>query len=155
MSDSESEKTVVDEEDNNVFVVDPEDYQKTQKIKSINKTRTNILELRRSMPSTANTREWKGMNARLSEAVADYGNELLPLIEDALKADILDESDMESESCDIIEFITYDGKRLDDSGDLEGYSVTHCMSVYRQLGRIERKLGLGLELEESKGPAEI
>ncbi|NMJ92755.1 hypothetical protein GLT81_00670 [Nanohaloarchaea archaeon] len=155
MSDSESEKTIVDEEDSNVFVVDPEDYQKTQKIKSINRARMNVLEHRKKTPNTAGSNEWKGINARLAETVADYGNELLPLIEDALEEDILDEDDLESELCNIVEFIMLNGRTRDESGELEEPNPSYSMSVYRQLGRIERKLGLGLELETESEPAII
>jgi len=46
MTDSESEKTVVYEEDNNVFVVDPEDYQKTRKFRAISDAKERVRKKR-------------------------------------------------------------------------------------------------------------
>ena len=48
MSDSESEKTVVDEEDNNVFVVDPENYRKTKKLQAIQDSKDYFTKVRRN-----------------------------------------------------------------------------------------------------------
>jgi hypothetical protein len=156
-----SEKMEIEEadEENNVFVVDPDDYQKTRKLKAINDAKDHVQKLRQDMPPRANKKEWSGIHARIAEAVAMYGSELMPLVEDALDRGILEEDDLETEYCSVKEFVHFNGRLADSVSDeeieLEHAKPVHYMTVYRQLDRIQRKLGLGLELQEDKGPAEI
>jgi hypothetical protein len=84
-----------------------------------------------------------------------YGSELLPLIEDALEVGILEEDDLETRYGSLREFVRYNGTVINEDGKLADREQTIYMAFYRQLDRIQRKLGLGLELEEDKGPASI
>lgn len=153
---SEKMETEEPEEENNVFVVDPDDYQKTRKLKAINDAKDHVQKLRRDMPATAGKKEWGGIHARVSEAVAMYGNELMPLIEDALEQGILEEEDLETEYGSLRTFVRFDGHLPDpESETFKDCKSIHYMAFYRQLDRIQRKLGLGLDLQEDKGPAEI
>jgi len=155
-----SEKMEIEEpeEENNVFVVDPDDYQKTRKLKAINDAKDHVRKLRQEQPNRAKSKEWQGIHARISESVAMYGSELMPLIEDALEQGILKEEDLKTDFGDLRTFVRYDGRMPNDDGDeteLKQPTPPAFMTFYRQLDRIQRKLGLGLELQEDKGPAEI
>jgi hypothetical protein len=145
-------------EDKDLFVVDPEDYQKTRRLKAINDAKDHVRKLRQGQPDRATRTEWNGIHKRLAEAVADYGGELMPLIEDAIDKGLLNESDLENEviDLDLREFIIHNGCIPDyENKELEDLSPAQYMAFYRQLQKIERKLGLGLELQEENGPAEI
>jgi len=154
----QTEQVEVDEstDESNVFVVDPDDYQKTRKLKAINDAKDYVRKRRQDAPETARPDEWQGIYHRTSEAVAMYGSELLPLIEDALDQGILEEDDLETEHGSLKEFVTFDGRVADhDKEELVDAKPHIYMAFYRQLERIQRKLGLGLELQEDKGPASI
>jgi len=160
MSQEPQDKTTVEEpdEDTNVFVVDPEDYQVTRKLKAINDAKDHVRTLRQNTPNKQTKSEWRGMRKRIGEAVAMYGNELLPLIEDAIEQGVLEQEDLETNGGygNVKTFIRNDGKRIDhDAKTSERPPPGYSMVFYRQLQRIERKLGLGLELQEDKGPAQI
>jgi hypothetical protein len=159
MSESPQTEQVEADESNdekNVFVVDPDDYQKTRKLKAINDAKDYVRKLRQDKPNRAKSKEWRGIHGRTAEAVAMYGNELLPLIEDALDQGILEEDDLETEYGPLREFVTYNGRMVDHEKEELVESKPHIyMAFYRQLERIQRKLGLGLELQEDKGPANI
>lgn len=166
MSDSESEKTVIDEEASNVFVVDPEDYRKTKKLQAIQDSKEHFRDLRRNRAEyehelkekyTNNREAYEGIKA---EAIADYASELVPLIEAGLEKgalsedDLIANSDKKQMSVNVIEVAEERG-RMWNGDEVIPLLDTLCGEVYRQLERIERKLGLGLELEENKDPAEI
>lgn len=152
MSESETGKAEVDEtEETAMFVVDADDYQKTRKLKAINDAKDYVRKRRRDAPDTASRNEWRAIYRRESEAVAMYGNELMPLIEEALEQGTLDEDDLETKYGSLREFVRRDGMLE----ELEKPVPPMYMSFYRQLERIQRKLGLGLEMKEDKGPAEI
>jgi hypothetical protein len=154
----QTEQVEVDEstDEKNVFVVDPDDYQKTRKLKAINDAKDYVRKRRQDEPETAGSDEWQGIHYRTAEAVAMYGSELLPLIEDALDQGILEEDDLETEYGSLREFITFDGRIPDhEREELADPKPYIYMAFYRQLERIQRKLGLGLQLQEDKGPASI
>ncbi len=159
MSESEEPDHVEVEEaleEKNVFVVDPEDYQKTRKLKAINDAKKHYRELQKDKPNTASKEEWRGIHGRMAEAVAMYGSELLPLIDDAIDQGVLEEEDLEKPPGSLREFIFCDGKLSnEDTSKVETVEPIVYKMFYRELNRIERKLGLGLELEEDQGPAEI
>jgi len=143
-------------EEKNVFVVDPDDYQKTRKLKAINDSKQHFRDLQESKPNTAGSKEWQGVHSRMAEAVALYGSELLPLIDDAIEKGILSESDLNTQHGSIREFIQFDGRFPDhDKQELKDPRPIVFKEVYRELNHIERKLGLGLEMQEDKGSAEI
>jgi hypothetical protein len=149
------------------MVADPDDYQRTKKLKAINETKSDVMELKRNRLSRIvelrNAFQSRGSDTyqrELASAVADYGNELLPLIEDAIDRGVIDESevseiDIENQFSEedrvIVKFIINDGALDSD----EPPHLTFTMAIYRQLERIQRKLGLGLSIEEEQTPAEI
>ncbi len=171
MSEPQQEDAMrVGESDNetNYLVVDPDDYQKTKKLEAIHKTKKQVLDVRDKRMELI--REYhdeftksKGLDVyqhRLAQTVAQYGSELLPLIEEGLDKAILEEEDLEVKispshsECDLLYYIEMDGRiRHDD--EIKTAPETNSIAMYRQLDRIQRKLGLGLEIEEQKGPAEI
>jgi hypothetical protein len=154
----QTEQVEVDEstEEKNVFVVDPDDYQKTRKLKAINDAKDHVRQLRKDMPNRASQNEWRGIYARTAEAVAMYGSELLPLIEDAVDQGLLEEEDLQTEYGSIREFVKYEGRFPDhENEEMEDAKPMVYMTFYRQIERIQRELGLGLELQEDKGPASI
>jgi len=169
MSESPDGVKVDTDDETSYFVVDPDDYQKTKKLEIIHNSKREITRLRKNKDSiiVEYNKEYREANsghttykASLAQAVAQYGSELLPLIEEARDNGILDESDLttrigpEFQELDVISFIEMDG-RVKKEGELERPPEANTMSIYRQLDRIQQKLGLGLEIEEDKGPAEI
>lgn len=171
MSERPEESVTVDESntETNYLVVDPDDYQRTKKLESIHKARQEVLNVRNNRMDLIN--EYKGMagpnrngvdiyGVKLGKTVAQYGSELLPLIEDGLRNGAVDEKHLEvslgqdSTDMDIIAYIKADG-RIQYDGELICPPGPNHLAIYRQLDRIQRELGLGLELEEQKGPAEI
>jgi hypothetical protein len=170
MSEKDTENVEIEEseETKNVLVVDPDDYRKTQKLKSINVAKEHLKEINRNhaqlyrelKETWANPKE--ALRRKRAHALASYGSELLPLIEEGLETGTLSESDLVTTlgrgrvdmDIDIRKIVRQDG-HLHIQEETEPLPRNNCMEVYRQLERIERKLGLGLKLEEEKGPAEI
>jgi glutamyl/glutaminyl-tRNA synthetase len=174
MSDTprDTERVDVEESDDekNVFVVDPENYQKTKKLEIIYKTKKEVLNVRKNRDDI--TREFNRQyrddgfpmyEKKLARTVAQYGSELLPLIEEGLENGTLSEEDLTTElspehtEMEVLMFIQMDGRVNYEGkkGEMEFAPETNSIAIYRQLDRIQRKLGLGLELREDKGPAEI
>ena len=169
---TDSEMTVVDEESSNIFVVDPEDYSKTRKLKSIQEAKDHYKSF------IVEENEWnerlhnqyvngkEAYQRQRAEALAMIGSELLPLIEMGLEKGGLSESDMKIE-VDGGAYKYFDGKEMDVrdiiesqgkvnfQGEVEVLPRYFQQKIYRQFERIEQKLGIGLEVEEEKDPAEI
>ncbi len=179
MSNSESNpeaepKVKTEENSNNVVVVDPDDYQKTQKLKAIDRAKKEYKKVKRNKTEEVEKLErwqnpleaYRSIRAR---RLADYGSELLPLLEEAIESGTLEESDLTCDlgrgnsSVKVDRFVRNGGNVYEDDGltlprtdgEFGPAPLIICDSVYRQFERLERKLGLGLELEENKGPAEI
>lgn len=143
----------VDETDETaeIYVADPDDYAKTRKLKALNDAKSHIRKIRNDRPMRASSKEWEGMNRRLAEAVASYGHELLPILEDAEQAGILDTDDYYARgNTDIRSFIITDGMVEVDDGEFDHPNRPDLMAVYRHLQKLERKLGLGLQLDENE-----
>ena len=172
MSNSEPEpeaepKVKVEENSDSIVVVDPDDYQKTKKLEIIHNTKQEVLNVRKNRSELIlelgdNFRR-DGIEVyqqKLAQTVAQYGSELLPLIEEGLENGTLEKDDLTSQfspehvEMDVLTFIQMDG-RIDYKDDPECPPEPNSLAIYRQLDRIQRKLGLGLELQEDKGPAEI
>jgi hypothetical protein len=164
-----SDKMEIEEADDekNVFVVDPEGYQKTKKLEIIHKNKKEVLNVRRNRSDLicdlADNFRGKGLDvyqSQLAQTVSQYGSEILPLIEEGLEKGTLTKDDLtvslspEHTEMDVLMFIRMDG-RIEYEGDLGSPPEANSLAIYRQLNRIQRKLGLGLELQEDKGPAEI
>lgn len=174
MSEPQEETVTVEEskEETNYLVVDPDDYQRTKKLESINTAKKEIMKTRKNRTDVIKKMQEGFITknsdrqpidlycSELGRSVAQYGSELLPLIEDALEKGSLSDSDLtvslseDRVDVDVRQFITFDG-RAEYKGKLEFLPETNSMAVYRQLQRIQRKIGLGLDLEEQKGAAEI
>lgn len=149
-------------EDVDLFVVDPDDYQKTKKLESIHKAKQDVMKKRRNrydlIPELSSQYRDEGheiFSTLLAQTVANYGTELLPLIEQGLREGALTEADMESvRGVDVRDFTELDGG-VHDADEVRSATEKEALDVYRQLDRIQQKLGLGLELEADQGPAEI
>jgi hypothetical protein len=166
---TEEQKTIEDDE-SGYLVVDPDNYQRTKKLESIYKTKQKILEVRnnrgdiiKDMNDNFGSSSRTGLDmyeSKLGKVVAQYGSELLPLIEEGSSKGTLSERDLvasvseERLDIDVVRFVKYDG-RVKYKDELQYLPEANSLAVYRQLERIQRELGLGLNLEEQKGAAEI
>jgi hypothetical protein len=160
------EKVGLEKETDNMVVVDPDDYQKTKKLQSIQDSKDHFKQVKRDeneiklelKEQWSNYREaYRDMRAK---AVADYASEMIPLIEAGLESGSLSKDDLVAslgpKKYDMdVRHIAEQGGRIHIDGEMKPLPSPNCDEIYRQLERIERKLGLGLELEENKGPAEI
>jgi hypothetical protein len=171
MSNSEPEpeaepKVKPEENSDSIVVVDPDDYQKTQKLKAINEAKKEYRKYKRQKSEILQelTEQWinseEVYDSERGMRLAEYGTELMPLIEEGLEKGALTEEDMKCSlgdgfrEIDVRKVVTNGGRVFKD-GEMEPIPTLNSDEVYRQLERIERKLGFGLELETDKGPAEI
>lgn len=165
-SDIEIPEENVSGDSTTVVVTDSENYGQTQKLKHIYKAKRQVQDMRRNSEELAQeyneywhkTHGREVYNRELASAVAEYGSELLPIIEEARHEGHLDATDMKTDRFEIFisDFVSTDGMDIDhESEEAKPYKPLRTLAVYRQLNRILRKLGLGLELEENKGPAQI
>jgi hypothetical protein len=171
MSNSEPEpeaepKVKAEENSDSIVVVDPDDYQKTQKLKAINEAKKEYRKYKRQKSEILQelTEQWinseEVYDSERGMRLAEYGTELMPLIEEGLEKGALTEEDMKCSlgdgfrEIDVRKVVTNGGRVFKD-GEMEPIPTLNSDEVYRQLERIERKLGFGLELETDKGPAEI
>ena len=143
----------VDETDESakLYVSDPDDYAKTRKLKALNDAKSTVREVRQDRPAKATEKEWEGLNRRLSQAVASYGHELLPLLEEAEEAGTIGDGDYYTKrgKRDVRTFLFTDGRIENEAGDdWEIPGPARSMSIYRHLQSLERKIGLGPSLEE-------
>jgi len=162
----QSEKVELEEESDNFVVVDPDNYQKTKKLQSIREAKDHFKEVRRNENEIKvelkgqwrNYREaYRDMRAK---AVSDYASEMVPLIEAGLESNTLSEDNLIAslgpKKHDIdVRWVAKNNGKINVDGEMEPLPGLNCSEVYRQLERIERELGLGLDLEEDKGPAQI
>ena len=166
MSETEGVELEVDE-DAEVYVSDLEEYLKTRKLKLINRAKERVHEIRENRLEYAEydfqRKCYEVYHTDLAEAVATYGNELLPIAKGAVKKGTLSQSalgkpgstQIEAASLVALEtFVVLEG-RIPEDGLAEAPQPPITMEYYRQLQNIERKLGLGLELKEQTGPAEL
>jgi len=135
-----------------LYVADPDDYAKTRKLKAINDAKAHVRKRRNNRPPEATQDEWNGINARTAEAVASYGHELVPILEEAEAAGTLESDDYEvtamKRDVDVRTYIRFDGRMPNEHDDgLEYPPPPVIMAVYRQLERLERKVGIGPSLE--------
>jgi hypothetical protein len=174
-------------EGRDLYVLDPEDYQRTKKLQSIHKCRKAVIEYRQKKyeilreledhyAPVADTK--KEYNAELATKVAQYGLELEPLLEKAVRKDVLTKEavkmDFLPEEQTFNDYIINDGKRKEkaevehepsgpfpDPGPKSKDYVVKVpsegvsLNVFRQLDKNRNALGLGLDFEEDRGPAQI
>jgi hypothetical protein len=157
MSDSEPTISDIESTDEPTIVVDdPDDYHRTKKIESIHRARKRVHDIRANNPAPAQSDQISAHKTALARAVADFGTELIPLIEDGMDTGTLDQDDLDAGHANVWEFVESDGHVIDHDNEEARFADKHeSMAVYRQLDRILRKLGLGLDLEKDRGPAEI
>jgi hypothetical protein len=152
--DTDPEPVDTTDETAEIYVADPDDYAKTRKLKALNDAKSHVRQVRNDRPGLAKDKEWDGLNQRLGVAVASYGHELLPLLEAAQDAGIIGDGDFYTDGVgkdDVRVFINTDGRI--ESADGSGYDVPpphRAMAIYRHLQTLERKLGLGLQLDEKQ-----
>lgn len=162
----QSGKIEIDEDIDNVVVVDSDEYRKTQKLRSIQDAKDHFTDLRQNRSDRLDelSSEWgdyrRVYKEELATAISLYVSELVPLIEEALSTETLIEEELHISTntnpyhtLDIREVARKSGEVH--LGEDEFLPASMCQKVYRQSERIERKLGLGLDLEPDKGPAEI
>lgn len=156
MTDSR-EKAPVDEVDEEpaVFVIDPDDYAKTRKLKAIADAKEHVWKLRRNRDDVMTKTKHSNRQDRIAQAVAGYGTLLLPLIEGGLEKGAIESDMLVINQFDIRGFVEYEGALPTDDDELEIASVPEAMKIYRRLEAIERELGLGLEINEETKPAQI
>lgn len=156
MTDSR-EKVPVDEadEESAVFVVDPDDYMKTRKLKEIADAKEHVWKLRRNRDDEMGNRQLRRRRNRIAEAVAGYGTLLLPLIEDALEKGAIESDMLVIDQFDIRGFVECEGALPTDDGGVEIANMPEAMKIYRRFEAIERELGLGLDIDEETKPAQI
>jgi hypothetical protein len=168
----QTEKVELEENIDSIVVVDPDDYQKTKKLQSIQEAKDRYREftLNRSERFRELDETWanpkEAMEKEEAQSLAMYGSELLPLIEEGIEKGAISEADLKLETdkmvealldkptMDIREMIRLEGCIVAD-GEYQHLPRHFQKRMYRQLERIEQKLGLGLELEENKEPAQI
>jgi hypothetical protein len=141
------------DDDAKLYVADPDDYAKTRKLKALSDAKAEVRKVRNNQPNTASRNEWQGIHARLADSVASYGHELLPLLKAAEEAGKIHNGDYFADGgygkTDVRVFIKTDGQlETPDGDDFETPPPHMSMLVYRHLQTLERKLGLGLSLEE-------
>lgn len=159
------------EDEPRLYVVDSENYQKTKKLEAIYRAKQQVTKVRQNrydlIPKLGDEFGRKGLvvyNHRLAKAIAEYGSELLPVVEDVAEVGGIEQEDLvvncvsTQSKVNVGEFIDLDGKVPDKSGKkttTESPTEADLMRFYRQFERIQRKLGLGLDIEEESQPAEI
>lgn len=162
---TEPQSVETSEEDVEIFIADPEDYQKTKKLEAIHTAKEAVSEhYRNRTEKIAERRELEFEETanevyrlELAQLVAQYGSELLPLIEEGIENDVIDEGNLlvvESPPNTIADVVVHEG-HIKEDGEFRGLTPQESMIMYRQLQRIQRDLGLGLDIELDEGPAKI
>jgi len=150
-----------DPEEATIMVADPEDYQKSKKLKAIHESKKRVREViknKHEIHEEVNVGGMKHFRGKLGDSIAMYGLEMMPLIEEAMRKDVIKEADLDVGPVepDLRTFVDIGGGVVDDdTGETRPPLQWEGMNYYQQLQRIERKLGLGLDLEEEQTPAEI
>lgn len=150
-----------DSEEATIMVADPEDYQKSKKLKAIHQSKKRVREVlqnKHKIMHEVDIRQRTHWQTTFANAISMYGLELMPLVEDAMERGVIEKDDLDVDSVEpnIHTFIEIGGGVVDDdTGETRPPEQWEGMNYYQQLQRIERKLGLGLDLEEEQTPAEI
>lgn len=167
-SDRPSEK---EDDEQSLYVVDSEEYQKTKKLESIYQAKKEYKRVRSEKSKIVQRYETLYRNPKVSyyqhlaSSLAMYGSELIPLVEDALEEGLLIEDDLMIEAIggnrqwNILELIRFDccieGDFISEKGKYTPLGDKNLNHVFRHLEKIQRKLGLGLEIESETEPAQI
>lgn len=137
-------------------VLDPEDYAQNQRIKDIHEARRHVRQALKDLPKVARESDHVTAHGRLADAVAAYGYEVLPILEQ-IDYDPNSEKLRESESFpwdSIEDFITRMGHPPEDYG--HQYVVRqHSMVVYHALNQTIQAAGLGMQFDDGNDEWEI
>jgi len=156
-------------EEKDLIVASADEYARTRRVKEIMDAKREVKKAKRSDYSSRSER-----NARLAEAVADFGSELEHLMEKTeLGRDILYEREylILNEQADPDKVAEIAPGNNGSWGmktylDLQGYiqltergaeppEIVHTMRAYRDLNEFLASIGLELDLEEPSKPAQI
>jgi len=137
-------------------VLDPEDYAQNQRIKDIHEARRHVRECLKDLSHLARAQEHYATHTQLADAVATYGYEVLPIMEQidySPNTEKLRES--EKLPWDNIEhFVTSMGATPDDYG--HDYVLRqHSMMVYHALNKVVQAAGLGMQFDDGNDEWEI
>lgn len=129
-------------DDAELLVADPDNYQRTKLLETIHDAREKAQQ----------RYDWE--KHEYAQAVAQYGDELHPVITRGLRNGALTEDDLTvelgGETVVVTQFIAMGGGLVpDDGGRVEFAPKQLSRAVYRTLTDIQYELGLGLDLEES------
>jgi hypothetical protein len=166
--DTDNPQVEVESDTDDIVVVDPEDYKRTQKLKAIERCKEEYRKYLRKRHEEVDSLGEKWSNpeeayrSHLGTLVAAYGDELIPLVEEALEKDAIDESCLILETgpglsadIDVRDVCRYEGNVMTQDQGIVVPPRRVISAVYRQLERVEKELGLGVNLEVDQGPAEI
>jgi hypothetical protein len=160
-----------DNDEPKMYVVDSEEYQKTKKLQSIYEAKKEFrnvwynkednIERLKDTYYTDNHKQGEGMRlyrGHLADILAMYGSELSPIIRDAVDAGLLEQDDLEVELETDQNLLQLTRKKYQIKDDKDGWRTLRCsclLDVFRTYERVQRKLGLGLDIEEETEPAII
>jgi hypothetical protein len=133
-------------------VLDPEDYNQNQRLKQIHEARRDVRKaLREVTNGRAAVKDHIETHRRLAEAVAFYGHELAPLMDEVgYEGELPDGAPVES----VYKFVMMMG-RIEPMID-EDYVPKHVtMVVYKELSKFAREHGLGVSLADSDDEWEV
>lgn len=112
MSDAPAEKAVElnVEEDAEVYVSDPEDYLRNQRLKAIHNAKKEVRKARKAASKSTTDKENQISQRRLAAAVATYGAEILPLVEEGVQRDLITDEDLDTTVRTVKEFVSNQGR---------------------------------------------
>jgi hypothetical protein len=139
-------------------VLDPSEFNQNQRLKDIHAARRKVRERVAELPRHGTTKEHYSAHLALADAVATYGYELLPLLEDT-GYDLTDDRIEESQNFvwpSVQSFIISMGQIPPDADYPSEYPMRqHSMMVYHSLNRFMRSIGLGTDFDDGGDEWEI
>jgi hypothetical protein len=112
MSDSPAAEAVeLDvEEDAEVYVSDPEDYLRNQRLKAIHNAKKEVRKARKAASEATTNKESQVAQKRLVAAVSTYGAEILPLVEEGVQRGLINDEDLSTTVRTVKEFVVNQGR---------------------------------------------
>lgn len=154
-----------DDEPPALRATDPDDYQRTRRLKEIHDAKREVQKTLRQrhklIVELGENFAGKGTDTyerHLAQTVAYYGDELLPLLREARDKGALDADDVtfqatavgRANETNITFFVETGGYVTDDDGNPEIATEVDSRKAYRTLNTLARKVGLGLDLETAR-----
>jgi hypothetical protein len=132
-------------------ILDPGDYNQNQRLKEIHTARQEVRKVLGDMKSQGTRREHDIQHTRLAEAVAFYGHELLPMMDEADWTHEFTETGHPPE--DVRDFIYHMGRFPETEAP---YTPKHLtMSVFARLNEFAREIGLGADFDDGTDEWEV